>query len=101
MGVSLKTEKRRSHRLVSSVRPWVRRAEGYRGTRHLKPRMEVAVKHRRPPSLPLICEVFPDHSSVSVLRETPMALAIHFKKPNSHEQTEWYKQFQEGRWNVP
>jgi hypothetical protein len=29
MGVSLKTEKRRSHSTVSSFRPWVRRAEGY------------------------------------------------------------------------
>jgi len=34
MAVSLKTEERRSHSAVSSFRPWVRRAEGYRGTRH-------------------------------------------------------------------
>jgi hypothetical protein len=79
MGVSLKTEKRRSHSALSSVRPWVRRAEGYWGTCHGKPFMEVPVKPRRPPSLPLICVVFPDHSSFSVLRETPMTSAIHFK----------------------
>jgi hypothetical protein len=85
MGVSLKTEQRRSHSAVPSFRPWVRRAEGYRGTRHLKPCMEVAVNPRRPPSLPLICEVLPDHSSFSYLRETPMASAIHFKKPNRYE----------------
>jgi len=43
-----------------------------------------AGKPRRPPSLHLICEVFPDHSSFSVLRETPMASAIHFKKLNGY-----------------
>jgi hypothetical protein len=85
MGVSLKTEQRRSHSAVSGFRPWVRRAEGHRGTRHLKPCMEVPVKPRRPPSLPLICEVFPDHSSFSVLRETPMASAIYFKKLSCYE----------------
>jgi len=44
--------------------------------------MEVPVKPRRPPSLPLICLVFPDHSSFSVLRETPMASTkkIQFQK---------------------
>jgi hypothetical protein len=31
MGVSLKTEKRSKRRPVASFRPWVRRAEGYRG----------------------------------------------------------------------
>jgi hypothetical protein len=35
--------------------------------------MEVPVKPRRPPSLPLVCVVCPDHSSFSVLRGTPMA----------------------------
>ncbi|MBP1741250.1 MAG: hypothetical protein H6Q48_3543, partial [Deltaproteobacteria bacterium] len=64
----------------SSFRPWVRRAEGYRGTRHLKPCMEALVKPRRAPSLPLICEVFPDHSSFSVLRETPMAFSYDYFK---------------------
>jgi hypothetical protein len=46
--------------------------------------MEVPVKPRRPPSLPLICVLFPDHSSFSVLRETPMASAINvqFQKAN-------------------
>jgi hypothetical protein len=82
MGVSLKTEKRRSHSTVSSFRPWVRRAEGYWRTCQRKLCMEVPVKARRPPSLPLICEVFPDHSSFSVFRETPMASAknIQFQK---------------------
>jgi hypothetical protein len=86
MGVSLKTEQRRSHGTVSSFGPWVRRAEGYRGTRHLKPCRQVPVKPRRPPSLPLICEVLPGHSSFSDLRETPMASAIHFKKLNCNKE---------------
>jgi hypothetical protein len=81
MGVSLKTEQRRSHTTVSSFRRWVRRAEGYRRTRHLKPSRKVPGKPRRPPSPPLICEVFPDHSSFSILRETPMAFSCdYFKK---------------------
>jgi hypothetical protein len=80
MGVSLKTEQRRSHSAVSSFRLWVRRAEGYRGTRHLEPCMEVPVKPRRPPSLPLLCEVFPDYSSFSVLRETPVAFSCNYLK---------------------
>jgi hypothetical protein len=85
MGVSLKTEQRRSHSTVFSFRPWVKRAEGFWGTRHLEPCMGVPVKRRRPPSLPLICEVFPDHSSFSVLRETPMALSYnYFKKLNGY-----------------
>jgi hypothetical protein len=43
--------------------------------------MEVPVKLRRPPSLPLFYGVFPDHSSFSVLRETPMTFSgDHFKK---------------------
>jgi hypothetical protein len=75
MGVSLKTEQRRSHTTVLGFGPWVRRAESYWGIRHLKPCMEVPVKLRRPPSLPLIREVFPDHSSFFVLRETPMAFS--------------------------
>jgi hypothetical protein len=45
----------------------------------------VPVKSRRPPSLHLICEVLPDHSSFSVLRETPMAFSCnYFKKLNCH-----------------
>ena len=82
MGVSLKTEQRRSHTTVSSFRQWVRRAEGCPGTRQSEPDKQVPVKPRRPPSLPTICEFFPDHSSFSGLRETPMAPAIHFKKLN-------------------
>jgi hypothetical protein len=85
MGVSLKTEKRRSHSKVSSFGPWVRRAEGYWRTCQQKLCMEVPVKPRRPPSLPLIGEVFPDHSSFSVFRETPMASAIDFKKLNCYD----------------
>ena len=81
MGVSLKTEQQRSHTTVSSFGPWVRRAEGYRGSRHLKPSGQVPVKTRRPPSLHLVCEVFPDHPLFSVLRETPMAFFYdNFKK---------------------
>jgi len=53
MGVSLKTEQRRSHTTVSSLRPWVRRAEGYRRTCHRNLCGQVPVKPRRPPSLPL------------------------------------------------
>jgi hypothetical protein len=80
-GVSLKTEQRRSHTTVSSFRLWVRRAEGIWGTCQRKRCIDVPVKPRRPPSLPLICKVFPDHSSFSVLRETPVAFTrYHFKK---------------------
>jgi len=81
MGVPLKTEKRRRRRPVARFGPWVRRAEGYWGTCQRKLCMEVPVKPRRPPSLPLIRLVFPDHPSFSVLRETPMPPTIHFKKP--------------------
>jgi hypothetical protein len=43
--------------------------------------MGVPVKVRRPPSLPLVCVVLPDHSSFSVLRGTPMAFTrYHFKR---------------------
>ncbi len=39
------------------------------------------MKIRRPPSLPLVCIVFPDYSSFSVLRETPMPFFCdYFKK---------------------
>jgi hypothetical protein len=73
MGVSLKTEQRRSHTAVAGFEPWVRRAEGYQETRQIKPSGQVSVNPRRPPSLPLIWELFADPSSFSVLRETPMA----------------------------
>jgi len=44
-----------------------------------------AGKPRRPPSPPLICEVFPDHSSFSVLRGTPMAFSCnYFRKLNGY-----------------
>src|SRR5512136_1451615 len=83
MGVPLKTEQRRRHTFMASSRPWVRRAEGYRGTRHVIPSGQVPVKPRRPPSLPLICTGFPDHSSFSVFGETPMAFSCdYFKKLN-------------------
>jgi len=73
MGVSLKTEQRRSHIAGAGFGPWVRRAEGYRESRQINPSGQVPVTCRRPPSLPLVCEVFPDLSSFSVFRETPMA----------------------------
>jgi molybdopterin-binding protein len=45
--------------------------------------MEVPLKPRRPPSLPLVCALHLDHSSFSVLRETPVALSCaYFKKLN-------------------
>ncbi len=85
-GVSLKTEKRSSHIVVSSFRQWVRRAEDCGGTRQLKPYWQVPVKLRRPPSLPLISKVFPDHASFSVLRETPMTFFYNdVKKPKGYE----------------
>jgi hypothetical protein len=63
------------------IRPWVRRAEGYRETRQIKRSGQVPVTPRRPPSLPLVCGVFPDLSSFSVLRETPMVFFYdHFKQ---------------------
>ena len=73
MGVPLKTEQRRSHTAVAGFGLWVRRAEGYRETRQIKSSGQVPVTPRRPPSLPLVCKVFPDLSSFSVLRGTPMA----------------------------
>jgi len=80
MGVSLKTEKRRSHCPVFSFRQRVRRAEGLPGMT-----TEDLHGHDRrsaPPAwLPPICMVISDHSSFSVLRETPMTFACgHFKK---------------------
>jgi hypothetical protein len=85
MGVSLKTEQRRSHIAVPRFRQWVRREEGYRGTRHLHPSRQVPLKLRRPPSLPLICRDYPAYSSFSVFRETPMAFFCdYFKKLNCY-----------------
>jgi hypothetical protein len=86
MGVSLKTEQRRSHSAVASFRPWVRRAEDYRGLCQVNVCMGVPVKPRRPPLLHLVRAVFPDHSSFSVLRETVMAFFYdYFKRLNCHE----------------
>jgi len=86
MGVSFKTEQPRSLCPLARFRPWVRRAEGYWGTCHLKLCMEVPVKPRRPPSLPLICLIFPDHSSFSVLKETPVtSTRYRFKKVKCYE----------------
>jgi hypothetical protein len=85
MGGPPKTEHRRRHTFMASSRPWVRRAEGYRGTRHVLPSRQVPVKLRRPPSLPLICGVFPAHSSFSVFRGTPMAFSCdYFKELNCY-----------------
>ena len=80
MGVSLKTEKRRSHCPVFSFRPRVRRAEGLPGM--TTEDLHGNERRSAPPALlPLICMVIPDHSSFSVLRETPMTFACgHFKK---------------------
>ena len=89
MGVPLKTEQRRRHTFMASSRSWVRRAEGYRGTRHVIPSWQAPVTPRRPPSLPLICRVFLAHSSFSVFRGTPMAWAIHFKELNCYGYLIW------------
>jgi hypothetical protein len=86
MVVSLETEKRRSRCPAARFGSWVRWAEGYRGTCHRMCCMEVPVKPRRPPSLPLICLISPDHSSFSVLRETTMtsAIRVNFNKLKCH-----------------
>src|SRR5512139_1205288 len=82
MGVSLKTEQRRSHTSVAGFGPWMRRAEGYRKARQIIPFGQVPVNPRRPPSLPLVYEAFPALSSFSVLRETLMAFSWdNFKQP--------------------
>ena len=79
MGVSLKTEKRRSQCPVFGFRPRVKRAEELPGMT-----TEDLHGHERrsaPPAwLPPTCMAIPDHSSFSVLRETPMTFAFgHFK----------------------
>jgi hypothetical protein len=87
MGVSLKTDKRRSYCPVFGFRQWMRRtndvrwrAEGLTGIT-----TEDLHGHERPSAppalLPLVCIVISDHSSFSVLRETPMTFACgHFQK---------------------
>jgi hypothetical protein len=87
MGVSLETEKRRSQCPVFSIRSRVRRTNDVRWRAEGFPGMTTEDLHgheRRsaPPAwLPPTCMVIPDHSSFSVLRETPMTFAWdHFKK---------------------
>jgi len=56
---------------------------GLPGNDHERLCREVPVKPRRPPSLLHPCEVFPDYSSLSVFRETPVAFfCYYFKKLN-------------------
>jgi len=86
MGVSLKTEQRSSH--SSRGLPWAMGEAdgGPSGNLQLRPCIGVPVRLRRPPSLPLICRIFPDHASFSVLRETPMTFASdHFKTIKCYE----------------
>ena len=80
MGVSLETEKRRSQCPVFSFRQRLRRAEGLPGM--TTEDLHGNDRRSSPPAwLPLVCMVIPDHSSFSVLRETPMTFAWgHFKK---------------------
>ena len=96
MEVFLKTEQRTSHIAVSRFGQWVRRAEGYRGTRHLQPSRQSPVKLHRPPSLPLISRDYSAYSSFSVFRETPMAFFCAYFKDRvavgkSHRETKWPK----------
>ncbi len=70
---------------------------GLQGNPHRRPCMEVPVKPRRPPSLPLICKVFPEYSSFSVLRETSMTFPCdHFKKPKCYGDEDRRVGFHEG-----
>ena len=80
MGVSLKTEKRRSQCPVFSFRQRLRRAEGLPGM--TTEDLHGNERRSAPPAwLPLVCMVIPDHSSFSVLRETPVTFACgHFKE---------------------
>jgi hypothetical protein len=87
MGVSLKTEKRRSQCPVFRFRQRVRRTNDVRWRAEGLPGMTTEDLHgneRRsaPPALlPLVCMVIPDHSSFSVLRGTSMTFACTpFKK---------------------
>jgi hypothetical protein len=89
MGVSLKTEKRRSQCPVFSFRQRVRRAERFPGmtTENLHGHERLSA----PPAwLPPICMVIPDHSSFSVLRETPVTFACgHFEKLKCYKRIKW------------
>jgi len=79
MGVSLKTEKRRSQCPVFSFRPRVRRAEGLPGM--TTEDLDGYERQSAPPALlPPVCPIFPDHSSFSVLRETRMTFAAAISK---------------------
>jgi hypothetical protein len=79
MGVSLKIEKRRSHCPVFSFRQWLRRAERFPGI--TTEDLHGNERRSAPPALlPLVCIVIPDHSSFSVLRETPMTFALAISK---------------------
>jgi len=86
MGVSLKTEKRRSQCPVFSFRPRVRRTNDVRWRAEGLPGMTTEDLHgndRRsapPAGPPLVCIAIPDHSSFSVLRETHMAFACGYFK---------------------
>jgi Fe-S cluster biogenesis protein NfuA len=98
VGVSLKTEQRRRHTAVAGFGPWVRRAEGCRGTRQIEPSGQVPVNPRRPPSLRLVCEAFPDPSPFSVLRETPMAFSCdNFKQLKCYKISKHLLELQPGR----
>jgi len=62
-----------------------------------KPSGQVPVNPRRPPSLRLVCEVFPDPSSFSVLRETPMALpSDNFKQLKCQENSKHLLELEPG-----
>jgi hypothetical protein len=79
MGVSLKTEKRRSHCPVFGFRQWLRRAEGLPGM--TTEDLHGNLRRSAPPALlPLVCMVIPDYSSFSVLRETPMTSTFSIQK---------------------
>jgi hypothetical protein len=85
MGVSLKTERRRSRCPVFSVRQRLRRAEGLPGM--TTEDLHGNERRSAPPAwLPPICMVIPDHSSFYVLRETPVTFACgFFRKQESYE----------------
>jgi len=85
MGVSLKNEKRRSRYPVFSFRQRSRRAERLPGM--TTEDLHGYQRRSAPPALlPLICMVIPDHSSFSVLRETPVTFSCyHFKTLKCYE----------------
>jgi len=51
--------------------------------------MEVPVKPRRPPSLPLICEVIADYPSFSVFKKTPMAFTRYHLTSRKRYEISW------------